>query len=107
MKIVDQTNLSPLSAPTTKSASGPDSGKRAEAAPAATGDGNDSAELSGLAGKISQAVSSDSANRATLVDQLRREVAGGTFQVDVAATSHGIVNDSLASAAGAGGGSKK
>jgi hypothetical protein len=41
------------------------------------------------------------------VDQLRTQVASGTFQVDAAATSHGIVNDSLANAAGAGGGPKK
>ena len=107
MKIVDQSNLSPTSAPGAKSAVGSESGERRDASRTTTGDGNDSAELSGLAGKISQAVSKDSANRATLVDQLRTQVASGTFQVDVQATSRGIVNDSLTSAAGAGGGPKK
>jgi anti-sigma28 factor (negative regulator of flagellin synthesis) len=107
MKIVDQSNLSPASAPSAKSAVGPESGERRDVSRTTTGDGKDSAELSGLAGKISQAVSKNSANRATLVDQLRTQVASGTFQVDVAATSRGIVNDSLASAAGAGGSPKK
>jgi hypothetical protein len=107
MKIVDQTNLSPTSAPAAKSAVGSESGDRRDAVRTTPGDGNDSAELSGLAGKISQAVGKDSASRAALVDQLRTQVAGGTFQVDVAATSRGIVNDSLAGAAGAGGSSKK
>jgi anti-sigma28 factor (negative regulator of flagellin synthesis) len=108
MKIVDQNNLSPALAPSTQGASGPESGKRREASRAAvTGDGRDSADLSGLAGKISEAVSKDSTNRATVVEQLRSEVANGTYQVDAAATSRGIVNDSLANAASAGGSSKK
>ena len=107
MKINDQSNLSPTSAPGAKSAVGSESGERRDAGRTTTGDRSDSAELSGLAGKISQAVSKDSANRATLVDQLRAQLASGTFQVDAAATSRGIVNDSLASAAGAGGGPKK
>jgi anti-sigma28 factor (negative regulator of flagellin synthesis) len=108
MKIVDQSNLSPAQAPSAKSAVGVESGERREAGrAAATGDGRDSAELSGLAGKISQAVSKDSANRAAVVEQLRVQVASGTYQVDAAATSRGIVNDSLASAAGAGGSPKK
>jgi anti-sigma28 factor (negative regulator of flagellin synthesis) len=108
MKIVDQSNLSPVAAPSTQSANGPESGKHREAGrTAATGDGTDSAELSGLAGKISQTVSKDSANRAAQVEQLRVQVVNGTYQADAAATSRGIVNDSLANAAGAGGGPKK
>ena len=108
MKIVDQNNLSPTSTPSTQGASGPESGKRREASRAAvTADGRDSADLSGLAGKISEAVSKDSTNRATVVEQLRSEVANGTYQVDAAATSRGIVNDSLVNAASAGGSSKK
>jgi anti-sigma28 factor (negative regulator of flagellin synthesis) len=107
MKIVDQNNLTPASAPSTQGTTGPESGKRQEASRAAvTGDGNDSADLSGLAGKISEAVSKDSAARAAQVEQLRVQVAKGTFQVDPAATSRGIVNDSLANAASAGGSSK-
>ena len=107
MKIVDQSNLSQTAAPGAKSAVGAETGERRDASRITTTDGKDSAELSGLAGKISQAVSKDSANRAALVDQLRAQVARGTFQVDAAATSRGIVNDSLAGAAGAGGGPKK
>ena len=106
MKIVDQSNLSQVSAPGAKSVSGAESGERRDAGRTTTGDSNDSAQLSGLAGKISQAVSKDSVNRAALVEQLRAQVASGTFQVDAAAASRGIVNDSLASAA-VGGGPKK
>jgi anti-sigma28 factor (negative regulator of flagellin synthesis) len=107
MKIVDQSNLSQASAPGAKSPVGAESGDRRDAGRTTTSNGKDSAELSGLAGKISQAVTKDSTNRAAVVDQLRTQVASGTFQVDAAATSHGIVNDSLANAAGAGGGPKK
>jgi flagellar biosynthesis anti-sigma factor FlgM len=108
MKIVDQINLSPAATPSAKNATVPEPGKRLEASRAsATGDGRDSADLSGLAGKISQAVSKDSASRAAQVEQLRAQVASGTYQVDAAATSRGIVNDSLANAAGAGEGPNK
>jgi anti-sigma28 factor (negative regulator of flagellin synthesis) len=83
MKIVDQSNLSPAQAPGTKSAVGVESGERREAGrAAATGDGRDSAELSGLAGKISQAIGKDSANRAAVVEKLRPQVASGTYKVD-------------------------
>ena len=105
---VDQSNLNPVSTPSTQGTSGAEAGKRREASRAeATGDGRDSANLSGLAGKISEAVSKDSTNRATVVEQLRLQVANGTYQVDAAATSRGIVNDSLANAASAGGSSRK
>lgn len=106
MKIVDPNNLSPVPAPSTKSAVGPTSGKGREAGQAPVGDGTDSAELSGLAGKISQSLGKDSASRATQVEQLRVQVANGTYKVDAAATSRGIVNDALSNAAGAGGSSK-
>jgi hypothetical protein len=98
MKIADQTNLGPVSVSSTPSASGPEAGKLREATPApVTGD---SADLSGLAGKISRAVSSDSSGRTAVVNQLRSEVANGTYQADAAATSRGIVNESLAYAGG-------
>jgi flagellar biosynthesis anti-sigma factor FlgM len=108
MKIVDQSNSSAASPLNSKSAVGAESGKGREAGRAATtGEGSDSADLSGLAGKISQAASKDSASRAAQVEQLRAQVANGTFQVDAAATSRGVVNDALSQAAGAGGSSKK
>jgi anti-sigma28 factor (negative regulator of flagellin synthesis) len=108
MKIVDPNKLSPAPAPSTQSTTGPESTKRREASrTASTGDGNDSADLSGLAGKISEARSTDTANRAAQVEQLRLQVAQGTYQADAAATSRGIVNDSLANAASAGGSSRK
>jgi anti-sigma28 factor (negative regulator of flagellin synthesis) len=108
MKIVDTSNLSPVTTPSTKGAAGPESTKGRDAGRAATtGDGRDSADLSGLAGKISQAISKDSANRAAQVEQLRVQVANGTYQADAAATSRGIVSDALANAAGAGGSAKK
>lgn len=109
MKIVDPSNVSPPPASGTKGASGPEPGgdRRDAGRVAPTGDGRDSAELSGLAGKISQTVSKDSANRASQVEQLRAQVASGTYQVDAAATSRGIVNDALANAGTTGGSSNK
>jgi anti-sigma28 factor (negative regulator of flagellin synthesis) len=108
MKIDDQSNLGPTSTAGAKGAAGVEPADRRDVGQSsATGGGKDSAEISGLAGKISQAVSKDSANRAAEVEQLRAQVAGGSFHVDVAATSRGIVNDSLTNAATAGGSSKK
>ena len=102
MRIDDQGNVGATSTTAAKGAAGVEPADRRDVGRTATGDGNDSAEISGLAGKISQAVSKDSANRAAQVEALRTQVAGGSFHVDVAATSRGIVNDSLSSAAAAG-----
>lgn len=107
MKIDDQSNLGATSAAGAKGAAGVEPADRRDVGRAATGGAKDSAELSGLADKISQALSKDSADRAAQVEQLRAQVAAGSFHVDAAATSRGIVNDSLANAASAGGSSKK
>lgn len=102
MKIIDQSNggAGPVSG--AKSTGGVQPGERREGSPAVTGDGKDSAELSSLASKISDAVKKDSDNRAARVEELRAQVASGAYQVDAAATSHGIVNDAVAQAAAAG-----
>jgi flagellar biosynthesis anti-sigma factor FlgM len=105
MKIDNRSDLS-VSTPGTAGAPGIDSGSR-PAGGGSSGSGPDTAELSSLAGKISQAVSQDGADRAAKVDQLRAQVTAGTYQADSQATSHGIVNDALASAAAAGGSSRK
>jgi flagellar biosynthesis anti-sigma factor FlgM len=107
MKIDDQSSLGAVSTPAAKGAVGAEPAERRDAGRAATSTGKDSAELSGLAGKISEAVSKDSAVRAAQVEQLRVQVASGSYHADVAATSHGIVNDSLSNAAAAGGSPKK
>jgi anti-sigma28 factor (negative regulator of flagellin synthesis) len=107
MKIDDQSKLGPTSTAATKGAAGAEPADRRDVGRAATGGGKDSAEISDLAGTISQALSKDSASRAAQVEQLRGQVASGTFHVDVAATSRGIVDHSLSNAASAGGSSKK
>ncbi len=106
MKIIDQSNVGAAPLPGTKSAGGVEPGDRREPSRAIGGDSKDSAELSSLAAKISDAVKKDSDNRAAKVEELRAQVASGAYQVDAAATSHGIVNDAVAQAAAASGSSK-
>jgi len=106
MKINDQSNVGATPLPGAKSAGAVEPAERREASHAVTGDGKDRAELSSLASKISDAVKKDSDSRAARVEELRAQVASGAYQVDAAATSHGIVNDSLTQAAGAGGNPK-
>lgn len=107
MKIIDQSNVSPSALPSAKVAGGVEPGGRRETGHAITGDGKDSAEVSGLAGKISQAVAKDNASRAEKVEALRAQVASGSYQADAKATSHAVVNDAISHAAGAGGSPQK
>jgi flagellar biosynthesis anti-sigma factor FlgM len=107
MKIDDQSSVGAAPTAAAKGAAGAEPADRRDVGRATSGDGKDSAELSGLAGKISQAVSKDSVNRAAQVEELRAQVASGSFHVDAAATSRGIVNESLSNAAAAGGSPKK
>jgi len=107
MKIIDQSNVGTAPVPGAKSAGAVEPGEHREASHAiTTADGKDSAELSSLASKISDAVKKDSDNRAARVEELRAQVASGAYQADAAATSHGIVNDAVAQAAAASGSSK-
>jgi flagellar biosynthesis anti-sigma factor FlgM len=106
MKIDDRSNLGAVSTPGANGAAGVESGGRRETSRGVDGSGPDRAELSGLAGKISQFVSKDAAGRAAKVEQLRAQVASGSYSADPAAISRGIVNDALASAAIAGGSSR-
>lgn len=105
MKIDDRNSVSGISTPGAAGASGVNSGARPSGTGGSSSAGSDTAELSGLTGKIQQADSQAAAGRAAKIDQLRNQVANGTYQVTPAAISQGIVNDALA--AGAGGGSSK
>jgi flagellar biosynthesis anti-sigma factor FlgM len=103
MKIDNRNDLSGVSTPGAAAATSVDSSNRRTTGGVSGGASSDSVELSGLAGKISQAVGQDAAARAAKVEQLRSQVGNGTYQVDAAATSRGVVNESLAGAATAGG----
>jgi|SRR5580693_4325281 flagellar biosynthesis anti-sigma factor FlgM len=107
MKIDNQNDLSGVSQAGAAGATSADSGNRRTTGAGSGGAGTDSVELSGLAGKISQAVSQNAANSSAKVEQLRSEVTNGTYQADSAAISRGVVSEALASAATAGGSSNK
>lgn len=104
MKIDDRQNLGAV-APGAAAAS--EAGSRRTASGQAAGAGPDTAELSGRAGRISQAVSRDTEHRAAVVEQIRAQVTNGSYQPDTAAISRGLVADALAGAATAGAASKK
>src|SRR5437879_5759298 len=99
MKIDDRSNLGAVSTSGGKGVAGADAGTR-QGTSQGIGGSSDRAELSGLAGKISQAVGRDTADRAAKVEQLRLQVASGGYQADSAAISSGIVNEALANTGG-------
>ena len=99
MKIDNRNDLAAVSSPGAKGAASVEGGVRRSADGAAGKAGPDRAELSGLAGKISKAAGKDAVNRAGNVEQLRGQVADGSYQPDPAAISRGIVNAALTNAA--------
>jgi hypothetical protein len=107
MKIDDRSDLNGVSPSGTKGAAGVEGGSRPEAGRKTDRTGSDSAELSGLAGKISRATGQEAEERAANVERLRLEVSNGLYQPDPAETSRGIVKDALANAATAGGSREK
>ncbi len=107
MKIDNRNELGAVSTPGAKGAAGVESGSRKGVDNLAGGKGADRAELSGLAGKIAGAQSQDAADRAAKVEQLRVQVAQGSYRPDAEAISKGIVTDALANAATAGGPARK
>jgi flagellar biosynthesis anti-sigma factor FlgM len=107
MKIDNRNDLAAVSTPGAKGAASVEGGVRRGADSKAGSAGPDHAELSGLAGKIAEASNRDGAARAANVEQLRAQVAKGSYHPDPAAISHGVVEDALSNAAAAGGSSKK
>ena len=107
MKIDDRSDLSGVASPGAKGTAGVEGAGRKEGSRETDRAGSDRAEVSGRAGKISQALSEDAADRAAKVDRLRLEVAEGRYNPDPAEISRAIVNDALASSAAAGGSGKK
>ena len=105
MKIDNHSDLSGVSTPGVSGAAGIDSGARNTTNGVAGGSNSDSVELSGLAGRISQAESQNAANRSATVEQLRSQVDNGTYHADSASISHRVVNEALESAAAGGGSS--
>jgi len=104
MKIDDSSNLGSIASPGAK---GIESSQNREPARGADRTGTDRAEVSGRAGKISEAITQDAASRAATVERLRLEVAEGRYNPDPAAVSRAIVGESLAQGATAGGTGKK
>jgi Anti-sigma-28 factor, FlgM len=98
MKINNSNDLGAISAPGAKGTAGVESGVRRDGGRGVENTGPDRAELSGLAGKISKAVGRDAVNRAGNVEQLRGQVADGSYRPDPAAISRGIVNAALTNA---------
>ena len=99
MKIDKQDNSGAVPSTAAKGAADVNSGGRSDAARGIDGSGSDHAELSGLAGKISRAVSQEAKARAAKVERLRVEVAEGSYRADAAATSRAIVDESLSGGA--------
>ena len=99
MKIENPKDLGPISSPGAKGTAGLEGAVQRDRSRGIENTEPDRAELSGLAGKISGAVSLDAANRAAKVEQLRAQMVEGNYHPDPVEISRGIVNDALANAA--------
>jgi flagellar biosynthesis anti-sigma factor FlgM len=66
-----------------------------DAAPGPPAVSSDRAELSGVAGRLSEILHADAAGRAERVRQLKETVASGTYQVDAAAVSRALVDEAI------------
>jgi flagellar biosynthesis anti-sigma factor FlgM len=62
--------------------------------------GPDRADLSEVAGRLSEILQSESGSRAQKIQQLKEAVASGTYQVDSAALSRALLNEALTPGAG-------
>ena len=96
MKIVDGNSLGALAnavsgAGAAAAGTGPRPGQRVDGSAA-----SDSAEVSGLASQLIDAVSGDSPDRAARVQALRAAVGAGTYSVDSTAVARGVIKDALA-----------
>ena len=107
MKIDNRNDLGAVSSPGAKGATGVEGGSRRGHGSVGGSAGPDHAELSGLAAKIADAANQEATVRAGKVEQLRAQVAQGSYHPDPEAISHGVVNDALSNTASAGGSSKK
>jgi anti-sigma28 factor (negative regulator of flagellin synthesis) len=107
MKIDDRSDLSGVASSNTKAASAVDAGAKTHGTRGKEAAGTDRAEISGLAGRISEANTQDAIDRAANVERLRLEVAAGRYNPEPADIAKGIVEDALTNAASAGGNSNK
>jgi len=107
MKIDNRNDLGAVSSPGAKGAAGVEGSARRGAESRVGSGGPDQAELSDLAGKIAGAANQEAAVRSAHVEQLRVQVAQGSYHPDPAAISRGLVNDALSPGAAPGGSSKK
>jgi len=57
--------------------------------------GNDRADLSGVAGRLSEILQTESTQRAERIRQLKEAVAAGTYEVNPADLSRAMVNEAL------------
>jgi hypothetical protein len=63
--------------------------------------GGDRAEISGLAGRLSQALNSNSTERSQRIEALTRQYRAGQYQANPQAVSHAFVREALESKDGA------
>ncbi|HVY92885.1 MAG TPA: flagellar biosynthesis anti-sigma factor FlgM [Bryobacteraceae bacterium] len=96
---IDHNNSGNPSLDRTGQVAGADSGSVGAKSGAPRGANTDGLQLSNFAGKLSQVMQNDSADRTGHVARLASAVRSGTYQVDSAAVSRAIVDHLVASGA--------
>ena len=99
MKIDDRSDINSVAAGSTRAASTEGVNARGSGRGTNAGDGvGDQAELSGLAGKLAEAVNPASPRRAEHLKQLAAQVGAGTYSVSSQELSTSIVDELLSGA---------
>jgi flagellar biosynthesis anti-sigma factor FlgM len=94
MKIIDG-NLAALTNAASNAGQAQGTGRGAAPGQSAGAGGTDRAEISGLAGKLTEAASVESPERAARVEALRAAVEAGRYQVDAASVARGVVGEAI------------
>ena len=96
---IDDRNLNPASAPQSGAASETSRSKDSSAQISESA-GGDRSEISSLAGRVSQALESQSAARAQHLAKVAKEYSAGRYSLDSRATSRALVGATLANGDG-------
>jgi anti-sigma28 factor (negative regulator of flagellin synthesis) len=101
---IDQQNLNGVAAPQTgrtQETPAPDSSVSGSGAQTSGSPGSDRAEISTLAGRISQTLASQSAERTARIQELAKQYSTGRYSTDSKATGSALVQDTLEGSNGA------
>jgi anti-sigma28 factor (negative regulator of flagellin synthesis) len=96
MRVQDNSNMGPVAPETSRARETPKVDTAGSAPSSTTDSAGDHVEFSSTLGRLSQAISTDSAQRAGRVQTLAVAYQAGQYRVDSQATSQGMIAEAVA-----------